>query len=229
MNTTYFVHAAGIALGVALLAVAPVAKADVITIAQDPNAPTSNFQNPGSTATIGYTIQTNDDGTNFYVDLTATDPAALPFANLYFDTIASTPNTGSNLGFEFGQTSSDAFDPDTGTKYDLSNTGVTSLFTVDTSGDTLAAITIPNSFFLNNPLGMEFTPTPDGSLVSLHLSQSFGYSVVGGSGNFPAPAELGDATIGSPSAVPEPGSFTLLGLGAAGIMVGSLRKRFVRA
>ena len=97
------------------------------------------------------------------------------------------------------------------------------------SGDTLAAITIPNSFFLNNPLGMEFTPTPDGSLVSLHLSQSFGYSVVGGSGNFPAPAELGDATIGSPSAVPEPGSFTLLGLGAAGIMVGSLRKRFVRA
>ena len=74
-------------LGVALLAVAPVAKADVITIAQDPNAPTSNFQNPGSTATIGYTIQTNDDGTNFYVDLTATDPAPLPFANLYFDTI----------------------------------------------------------------------------------------------------------------------------------------------
>ncbi len=202
---------------------APAVATANVTIAADPNAATSNFQSPGSTATVGYTIQTSDNGTNFEVLLTTSDPAALQFANLYFDTIASTPNTGSNLGFEFGATTAndDAFDPNTSTKYSLTGTGVTAIFT-NIGGVTTADITIPNSFFLTNPENMPFSVTPSGTLVSLHLSQSFGYSVVGGSANFSAPVELGDAVVGAAAATPEPGYLALLALGLGGL--GFLRK-----
>jgi hypothetical protein len=78
-----------------------IGKAGTIEIPGDPNAPISNFQNPGSSATVGYSITASDDGTNFLVHLVTADPTALAFSNLYFDTIAMKPNTGSNLGFEF--------------------------------------------------------------------------------------------------------------------------------
>ena len=211
----YFVKSKLLVLASAALAfsAATPAHATVISIGADSNAATSNFQSPGSTATVGYTIQTSDDGSNFDVLLTTSDPNALPFANLYFDSIASTPNTGSNVGFEFGQTSAndDAFDPTSGTKYSLAGTGVTAAFTL-TGGVTMASIVIPNSFFLTNPDGMPFAQTQPGTLVSLHLSQSFGYSVVGGSANFAAPVELGDAVVGS--ATPEPASLALFGVGS---------------
>ena len=41
------------------------AQADTINIAQNSTADVGNFQNPGSTAQVGYSIQTSDDGTNF--------------------------------------------------------------------------------------------------------------------------------------------------------------------
>jgi hypothetical protein len=70
---------------------------------------------------------------------------------------------------------------------------------------------------VKNPLGMPFVVTPDGTLVSLHLSQSFGYSVVGGSGNYSAPVELGDAIV---SSTPEPESVWLF-IGAIVLFVGA--------
>ncbi len=195
-----------------------------VTIPTNPGAATSNFQSPGASATSGYTIVTNDNGTNFTVTLTDLDPNALEFSNLYFDTIASTANTGSNLGFEFGANSEDAFDPNSGTKYNLTGTGVTGVFTQGAAG-TVANIVIPNSFFLTDPLGMPFTPTPPGTLVSLHLSQSFGYSVVGGSANFPAPVELGEAVVGTnaTAVTPEPSAVVLLGTGM--LFMGGLAHR----
>jgi PEP-CTERM motif len=208
-------HFAKLAVAGIVLAAASTMSAESVTIAQDSGAAIGNFQSPGSTANVGYTIQTSDDGTNFYVTLISTPVGntntALPFANLYFDTIASTANTGSNLGFEFGPSGpQDAFDPSTSVKYSLVGTGVTSSIT--TSGDvTTADIVIPNSFFLTDPDAMGFTTTPPGTLVSLHLSQSFSYSVVGGSGNYQAPDELGSAIVGA--AVPEPASMGLFGFG----------------
>jgi hypothetical protein len=204
------------------LSVLGVAQAETVTIGQDPNAATGNFQAPGTTATVGYTINVSDDGTNFYVALATADPTAQPFANLYFDTIASTLNTGSNLGFEFGQNFQDTFIPGVnGSNQPITGTGVTSVFTVDANG-TSVLVTIPNLYFLLNPLEQNFTPTPEDTLVSLHLSQSFGYSVVGGGGNYPAPVELGDAAV---SSTPEPGTIVLFG--TAITLVSIFRKRLM--
>jgi hypothetical protein len=202
------------------------AKAGTISFAANPNSAVGNFQTPGITALVGYSIALSDDGTDLSVLLTTTDPNASPFANLYFDTIASTPNTGSNLGFEFGQGGpTDAFIPGVNgsNNFNLAGTGVSSVFTKDAEGTT-ANIVIPNSFFLDNPLNMNFQPTPDGTLVSLHLSQSFSFSVVGGSDNFPAPAELGDAIVSAPDSVPEPASMGLIGIGLVALAV--IGKRF---
>lgn len=188
--------------------------ADTVTIAQDPNTPANgNFSTPSQYGSVAYTITTSDNGTDLTVILNTADSSALPFANLYFDTDAATPGTGSNLGFEFGQNTEDAFDPNTSTKYSLDGTGVTSVFTVNPDGTT-ATITIPNSYLLDNPIA-----DVDGGLVSLHLSQSFGYEVTGGSANFSAPNELGAAAV-SNSPVPEPSTIEymlLSSLGALGI------------
>ena len=183
-----------------------------------------NFQTPGANGTLPYDIYTRDDGTYLYVLLTSTDPNApgLPFANLYFDTIASTPGTGSDLGFELEN--DDAFLPGVAGSYTPSAADLI-VASSDSGGTYGIEAAISNSFLLNDPLGMGFATTPDGTLVSLHLSQSFGYAVAGGSGNFAAPVELGDAVVGdAPAATPEPGSIALLGTGIL-TAAGAIRRR----
>jgi hypothetical protein len=186
-----------------------------VTIPHDPNAPDSTFGTGGSATNMAsYTITTTDNGSNFIINLSTADSQALQFSNLYFDTQASTSGTGSNLGFEFGPSpaNDDAFIPGVADNTSLAGTGVTAVFTQNSTG-TFATITIPNSFFLSDSLGLGYTPAADGGLVSLHLSQTFGYSVVGGSGYFAAPVELGAANVSAVAPTPEPPSLLLLGTG----------------
>ncbi|MDP9039749.1 MAG: PEP-CTERM sorting domain-containing protein [Acidobacteriota bacterium] len=191
------------------------------------SAANGNFGTPGSTGTVAYNIYTRDDGNFFYVLLTTTDASAASsnFANLYFDTIASTANTGSNLGFEV--TNGRAFLPG-GSTYFYPTSSDLVVATDDNAGTYGIEVAISNSFFLTDPLGMGFAKTPNGTLVSLHLSQSFGYAVVGGSANFPAPVELGDAIVGASAPTPEPSSLALLGTGVLGA-AGMLRRRLCSA
>ena len=81
---------------------------------------------------------------------------------------------------------------------------------------------IPNAFFLTDPTRHpgfhEDLPTAQRTFrcISRNLSA---YSVVGGSGNFPAPAELGLATVNA-SAVPEPAGLTYMALSGFGLLAG---------
>jgi hypothetical protein len=211
----------------ALLILPSIASATtIVTIAGDPNAPTSNFQNPGNTATYGYTITTSDNGTQVVVAVSTSDKNAqgLDFANLYFESTANDATTGSNVGFEASGTAvNDAFDPNTGVKYSTAMPGFSSTEVDDGTNKTIT-VTIPNVFFLDDPDGIGFAKTPAGTDVSLHLSQSFGYSVVGGSADYPRPQELGLAEVDAPAPVPEPAGLTYMALSGFGLLAEAGRR-----
>ncbi|WP_114226850.1 MULTISPECIES: PEPxxWA-CTERM sorting domain-containing protein [Sphingomonas] len=188
-----------------------------VSVASDPNAPTSNFGTPGNTATAGYTIQLNDTNGSLYGLLTLTDGSAVgSFANLYFDLDRAT-RSGSDLGFEIGQNGVNAFIPENGSKVALD----ASLFSVATTANSLE-FRLDNSLF-NAPIaGLTYNPnvtfTGDNRL---NLSQSFSYSVAGGTSY--GAGRLG--TFASTAAVPEPSTWALMLLGFGGMGVAMRRQR----
>ncbi len=181
----------------------------------DPNAPTSNFGDPSNTATNPYNISTVRDGDFVYGFLQTKSADALPFANLYFDLDAAT-RSGSDLGFELSANNgASAFIPGVDGKVTLS--GITTAFVAGQGFE----FSIPTSYFSSKIAGLNYNPalTFSGS-ARLNLSQSFNYSVAGGTGY--GVNRLGVVDVAA--AVPEPATWAMLLIGF-GMMGGAMRYR----
>jgi hypothetical protein len=176
-----------------------------VVVNYDPNALESNFGSPSDASdNVAYTIALSSNATDVNLQVVA-DPAAggalngLNFVNLYFSTGVATGAGGSNLGFEIGN--SDAFVPGENGSY-------------STAGDNFSVsqtpgnwnISIPWTYFETDPDSIGFTPiSASNDILRLNLSQSFGYSVAGGSTDY-GDARLGEVTL---EAAPEPSSYAL--------------------
>lgn len=194
------------------------AGASKVEIGYDANAPMSNFGTPTAVAnTVAYNVLTRQDANFLYVAV-VTDSArggssasALPFANLYFG-----GEIGMTIGFEVNNGRAfKAGVPNWGTD------GYKDFSTLDAAhqvavGSDFASLekavefAIPISFFNDDPMGMGFVTldgTPARDFTRVNLSQSFGYTAVGGQANF------GDSRLGGFTVVPEPATMSLLALG----------------
>lgn len=155
------------------------AGATLKTVSYDSAASTGNFGTPGTTNhQTAYDIRTRGDGNFVYVGLSsASSTGGLDFANLYFDT---NPSTGSDVGFEV--TNNRAFKPGVPGYYNYTPgagfSGIEWSLNTAPTGSTLE-FAVPVSFFTSDPLGIGFPQAVD--KVQLRLSQTFGYSVAGGS------------------------------------------------
>ena len=187
-------------------------------VTYNPAAPTGNFQSATSESdAIGYSIYLSDSGGVLY-GILVTNPAgggtsAGAFANLYLDLDRQNGN-GSDLGFEIAN--SDAFIPGVGGS-------VPTPEVIYASSVGTFEFSIPNSDFTGPIAGLNYNPGqvfPDfaNPTVTLRLSQSFGYSVAGGS-------TYGNDRLGAFDVVPEPTSMALFGVGLAGIAAMRRRRR----
>ena len=196
------------------------------TVATNPSAPNGNFGDPGPSSEAGYTINlTNQNGSLFGL-VTQTGGTALgPFTNLYFD-LDSATRSGSDLGFEIGPGGVRAFIPLPNTNTILDSSLYDFASTTGSNGLLTLEFRLANSLFTSPIAGLTYSPQLvfGGSLVRLNLSQTLGYSVAGGQGNF-GTQRLG--TFNVAAAVPEPGTWAmmLVGFGAIGA---TMRRRRVR-
>lgn len=171
--------------------------ANVVTVSYNAAAAVGNFGTPSNqNHNVGYDIYTRGDSNYLYVGIKTNGSAnGLNFANLYFDT---NPGTGSDIGFEV--TSTQAFKP--GIPGYIAYTTATKDIHYSLSSSLTSSIlefAVPYTVFTNNSLGISGMPLATDK-VQLRLSQSFGYSVAGGS-TYGAD-RLGTVTI--PTVVPLP-------------------------
>lgn len=184
-----------------------------IQVEYDPNAPQSNFGTPGTTNhTVAYDIYMRGDADYLYV-LLATDESrggsadsAFLFGNLYFDANGSDASNGSTFGIEINNDR--AFVPGVSGYYDLTSQNF-AYSAVNDAGYKGIEMALGWDYLMTDPQGMGFATAGVGDTVRLRLSQSFGYSVAGGSA-------YGDYRLGEATAVPEPASlvFGIVGIAA---------------
>ena len=215
------------------------------TILTNPAAPTSNFDAPTNTATVGYTINLLDSGGSLYglVSQSAGSPAAVgAFANLYFD-LNPTFGDGSDLGFELGGSgataTATAFIPGRNGAAGFSTPISSSLFNIfstTVNGLTNLEFRLDNSLFTSFIAGLNYYGPGDGfsdgdtyaqqtfeSTQTLRLSQSLSYSVAGGA--LTGTDRLGSFSVAATTgSVPEPATWGMMLLGF-GVMGVSLRRR----
>ncbi len=189
------------------------------SVTYNASAPEHNFGTPTAQTTgAAYDIYMRRDANYVYTLLQTTSggTSAGAFANLYFSLrYGSGPfgSSGSTIGFEV--TNDRAFRP--GVPGYFADTGADLIRYAVSGGGNVIEAAFDLSLFTSNALGVTGFGLPSGETavgIRLNLSQSFGYSVAGGS-------TYGDARLGFVSlptaAVPVPGSVALVGLGLLGL------------
>jgi hypothetical protein len=187
------------------------------TIAHDASAPTGNFSSPVNVNSgASYQIFLKDQGGYVYgLVQTTGDFASSPgsFTNVYFGNSA-----GSTIGFEI--TNGDVFQPGGVGPFPLSYSFATNTNT--TTGVTGIEFALAESLF-EGPVGSTGINAGlhPGDQLMLRISQSFGYTAVGGDST--GPDRLGVVTL--TGAVPEPSTWAMMILGFAGVGFMAYRRK----
>jgi hypothetical protein len=190
--------------------------ASTATVTYNTAAPSGNFQSPTTESNaIGYSVYVADQGGYLYGFLQgSTPPGGVPvgaFANVYFG-IKGDPQ-GSIFGFELSSSSQHAFTPGA-----AGSVPITVPFA--TVGNNIE-FAIPNAFF-EGPMGLPNTTFANaGDQITFRLSQSFGYSVAGGSDY----DEDGLGTVTISADAPEPATWAMMLLGFFGIGFMAYRRK----
>lgn len=196
-------------------------------VGYDAAAADSNFGAPSAVSKYSaYDIYLKGQDGFVFGMVKSADNDGLPFANLYFDVDYGT-RAGSDIGFEIDASRTNMFVPENGTMV----RGITGVATALSSDGKQLEFAIPTSYFTTPLAGLTYnshlTLPAVGDHVRLNLSQSFGYSVAGGQGNF-GDSRLGTAALTSApatgaGAVPEPSSWAMM-VGGFGLLGGTLRR-----
>lgn len=197
-------------------------------VTYNPSAPISNFNTPGSeNHNTGYEIFARQEAEWIYVGMRTTGPTdskGLVFSNLSFALLYGPGPYGTgerHLGFEvtndraFSIDGPIIFAPD-----NASNLIQHAKFSGASSDPDVIEAAFHWSIFWDNALGVSNYGLPPGETFAglrLYRSQSFGYSVAGGTTIY------GPQSLGLFVAAPEPGALSLMA--AAGVGAILLRRR----
>lgn len=185
-------------------------------VAHSDSAPVNNFGNyVNTTKGASYNVYLKDQGGFVYTLLQTTGSfgsTAGVFANVYFGN-----SSGSTIGFEI--TNGDVFQPGGVGPFPLAYTFATN---GDGTGITGVEFAVPESVF-EGPIGSTGINAGlhPGDQLRLRISQSFGYTAVGGDAT--GPDRLGLVTLSG--AVPEPSTWAMMILGFCGVGLIAYRRR----
>lgn len=191
--------------------------APTASVGYDASASIGNFGAPSNVNhVVGYSIYLRADAGYLYGAVKADgSTAGQNFANLYFN-VDGLGSPFSDLGVEV--TNDRFFIPGVpGFAADAAN-----LLTV-AMGTGVIEFAIDWSMLRDDPYSMGFNTASAGGNLILSLSQSFGYSVAGGSASY-GNNRLGAVTVPAAASVPEPGALLLTSVALLGLMVTRRRR-----